>query len=376
MLGFDRRAAKVAWTVALIGLGLLTLYAVRNTIFVLVLALFFAYMVYPLVVRITALAPRRLSRPIATGLVFCMLLLAVAVMVGLVGPPIAEQASALSQEIPKLANGAKILDNVPLPDWLASYRGRLIQFVNDNLQSGTAYAMPIAKRIGAGALAVAGNLIYVVLIPILAFLLIKDGSTMRDAFLDWTRRGEHAEMWRRIVGDLDTLLGGYMRALLILSLATIVVYSIVFSLAGVPFGLLLAVLAGVLEFIPVLGPLIAALVCGVVAAVSGYDHVLAILGFIALYRLFQDYVLNPYLMSEGVTVPPLLVLLGLVAGEEIGGVAGVFLSVPVLAVAKILARRISHEWRVGPAADVAPPAAALPDAADKAAAAAAAAATP
>ncbi len=72
---------------------------------------------------------------------------------------------------------------------------------------------------------------------------------------------------------------------------------------------------------------------------------MAILGFIALYRIFQDYVLNPYLMSEGVTVPPLMVLLGLVAGDEIAGVVGVFLSVPVLAAAKILATRITQEWR-------------------------------
>ena len=131
---------------------------------------------------------------------------------------------------------------------------------------------------------------------------------------------------------------------MILALATIVVYSIAFSVAGVPYGLLLATLAGVLEFIPVLGPLAAALICVGVAGLSGYDHVLAILGFIAVYRVFQDYVLNPYLMSEGVTVPPLLVLFGLLAGEEIGGVAGVFLSVPVLAAAKILVKRIGAEW--------------------------------
>ena len=345
MLGFDRRAAKVAWTVSLVALALVTLYAVRNTIFLLVLALFFAYMVYPLVKRVNALAPRRLSHTVATALVFVLLLVAAALVVSVVGPPIADQASALSQEIPKLTSGSRILDSVPLPDWLASYRGRMVQFVNENLQNGTAYAMPIAKKIGAGVLAVAGNLVYVVLIPILAFLLIKDGSTMRDRFLAWTDRSAHAAMWQRIVDDLDSLLGGYMRALVILSLTTIVVYSIVFSLAGVPFGLLLAVLAGILEFLPVLGPLAAAVIVGAVALLSGYDHVLAILGFIALYRVFQDYVLNPYLMSEGVTVPPLMVLLGLVAGDEIGGVVGVFLSVPVLATVKILATRINEEWR-------------------------------
>ena len=67
---------------------------------------------------------------------------------------------------------------------------------------------------------------------------------------------------------------------------------------------LLAALAGVLEFIPVIGPLGAAAVCLVVAGLSGYDHLLLLVGFIAVYRLFQDYVLNPYLMSDGVECRP------------------------------------------------------------------------
>ena len=59
-------------------------------------------------------------------------------------------------------------------------------------------------------------------------------------------------------------------------------------------------------------------------------------GFIVAYRAFQDYVLNPYLMSEGVEVSPLLVIVGLLLGDEIGGVAGIFLSVPVMAAIKII----------------------------------------
>lgn len=344
MLGFDRRAARIAWTVALVVLGLYIAYAVRHTAFIFVLALFFAYMLYPLVRRISGLAPPRLPKSVATAAVFALLLLLIVGIISLVGPPIVDQATTLSEKLPALTNGSDLFDRLPLPSWLASYRPRLTQFARDNLHSGTAVAIPVARQVGHAVLLVASNLIYVVLIPVLAFLLIKDGSSMRDGFLAWTGRKHHAGMWRSIVDDLDTLLGGYMRALLILAMATIVVYSIVFSIAGVPYGLLLAALAGVLEFVPVLGPLAAAAICIGVAGISGYDHVLAIVGFIAVYRVFQDYALNPYLMSEGVTVAPLLVLFGLLAGEEIAGVAGVFLSTPVLAAAKILINRIGAEW--------------------------------
>ena len=61
-----------------------------------------------------------------------------------------------------------------------------------------------------------------------------------------------------------------------------------------------------------------------------------LIGFIAAYRLFQDYVVNPYLMSEGVEVSPLMVIVGLLAGDQLGGVVGIFLSVPVMAAIKIV----------------------------------------
>jgi predicted PurR-regulated permease PerM len=105
--------------------------------------------------------------------------------------------------------------------------------------------------------------------------------------------------------------------------------------------MLLAGLAAVLEFIPFAGPLAASAAALVVAGFSGYDHLLWLLGFIVAYRVFQDYVLNPYLMSEGVEVSPLMVILGLLAGDQLGGVAGIFLSVPAMAALKIIFTRAS-----------------------------------
>jgi predicted PurR-regulated permease PerM len=105
----------------------------------------------------------------------------------------------------------------------------------------------------------------------------------------------------------------------------------------VPFALLLAGVAAVLEVIPVLGPLVAAAAIVGVALFSGYEHVGWTIAFIGGYRVFQDYMLNPWLMSEGVDVPPILVVFGLLAGEELAGVSGIFLSVPFLAALRMVA---------------------------------------
>ena len=203
--------------------------------------------------------------------------------------------------------------------------------------------MPIVRQVGQTALRLFGDLIFVILIPILSFLFIIGGASMRDSFLLWTAEGRHSPMWQHIVADLDKLFGRYIRALVLLSAATFVSYSVFFSVAGVPYGIVLAAVAAVLEFIPVIGPLVAAIAALVVAAVGGYDHLLVIVIFVGVYRLFQDYVLNPYLMSGGVAVRPLLVLFALLAGEEIAGVVGIFLSIPAVAAARIAILRIRED---------------------------------
>jgi predicted PurR-regulated permease PerM len=210
--------------------------------------------------------------------------------------------------------------------------------VRGQIETGTDKAVPMARSVGLGVVHAASNLIYLVLIPILSFLLIKDGPQMRDMCLALLNQ-RHRRLWSQIVDDLNVLLSKYVRALLFLSLATLTCYGIAFSVLGVPYAFLLAVSAGLLEFVPFAGPLAAVAITMVVAIFSGYPHLIGLVVFFGLYRMFQDYVLNPYLMSEGVEVSPFLVIVGLLAGDQLGGVAGIFLAVPVIAMLKIILGR-------------------------------------
>jgi predicted PurR-regulated permease PerM len=144
-----------------------------------------------------------------------------------------------------------------------------------------------------------------------------------------------------------------MRALVILSLNTFICYATFFAILHVPYGILLAVLAMMLEFIPMIGPLVAGVTILLVAAVAGAhlvaghivagEHLLAILIFLIVFRLFQDYVLSPQIMGQGVELHPLLILFGVFAGAEIAGIAGSFLSVPLLALIRILYMRMRRQ---------------------------------
>jgi predicted PurR-regulated permease PerM len=211
------------------------------------------------------------------------------------------------------------------------------------MQGGQAQALPAARQLGVGLFHAAGNLIYVVVVPIFSFLMIRQAQAIEDFFATLARR-QHGMVWTKIVRDLNFLLSRYVRALALLSLAALVVYGVVLSLLGAPFALLLAGVAGLLEVIPVFGPLAAGIAILTVALFNGYPHVWWLLAFVVGYRIFQDYVLNPYLMSEGVHVPPILVVFGILAGDELAGVAGIFLSIPVLAAARIIYGRIRADY--------------------------------
>jgi predicted PurR-regulated permease PerM len=188
---------------------------------------------------------------------------------------------------------------------------------------------------GLKFISVASNIIYVVIVPVLAFFFLKDGDAIRRHILETLDGGQLRAVVDSVMSDIHILLAQYMRALVLLSLATFTAYAFFFTIIKMPFGVLLAVLAMFLEFIPMIGPLTAAATILLVTLVSGAPF-WQVAVFLIAYRMFQDYLLSPHLMSQGAALHPLLVLLGVFGGAEVAGVAGSFLSVPVLATARIL----------------------------------------
>jgi predicted PurR-regulated permease PerM len=184
---------------------------------------------------------------------------------------------------------------------------------------------------------------------VLAFLFLKDGATIRDHVLSLIDPGPQRKLLNGILLDMDLVLAHYMRALVLLSGTTLTCYSIFLTIMGVSYSILLGVLAALLEFIPVIGPLAAAVIVVAVGGASS-GHVVALLIFVAAFRMFQDYVVAPHVMGHGVELHPILVLFGVFAGAELAGVAGTFLSVPILALARVLYRRVCQARQIAQAA--------------------------
>jgi predicted PurR-regulated permease PerM len=330
MLGIELRAARITWTVALVLLALWLVYLLRSTLFVFILAVLFAYLLAPLVNLLDRFLPvsKTGTRTPALALAY-VIVVGLVVLAGiLIGTRVVEQATELAQRFPHILEGWEATFQTRVPD---SLKAQVMVRFNELIAALPEYGLKF--------LALMGNLIYVVIIPVLAFLCLKDGDVVRRHVLGLVEPGPRRAFFDGFLADIHLLLAHYMRALVLLSATAFAAYSIFLAVLGVHYGILLGVLVGALEFIPMIGPLAGGVIVLVVAgAFSG--HLLAILIFIVAFRMFQDYVVSPHLMGKGVELHPLLVLFGVFAGAELAGVAGTFLSVPLLALVRVLYLRI------------------------------------
>lgn len=333
MFGIDERALRVVWTVFLFTLLLVIVYFIRPTLLLFGAAIFFAYMLSPVVSLIERFIPRR--RSLALALVYVSLV-GLLVFLGFeLIPAFAREATSLIETLPSKITGGS-LAKIPLPGFLEPVRDQVIGILNKGATNLASSAVPFLQRAGTEILSGLGAILPAILVPILAFFFLKDARTIRDAILGAVEDGHDRSTAALIIDDIHQVLRSYIRALVLLAVAAFCCWGIFLSAMRYPYELLLAGIAGLLEFIPVVGPAAALVIMLIVLLVTNAGGLLWIVIFWGCFRIFQDYVLSPYLMSTGIELHPLLVLFGVLAGEQIGGIAGMFFSVPVIAILRVI----------------------------------------
>jgi predicted PurR-regulated permease PerM len=295
-------------------------------------SLLFACLLEPLAERMSAWLPAR-NRTLAIALAFLLVIGAFSAVLIAIGAKVAVQAKQLASHPPDVRQFLnRIAQSWPVLGPAAeAAEGRI-----RNQLGELAAAVP---KFGMGMLAASTNLIYLVVVPIVAFFMLKDGAGLRDGLLGMIPSETSRTEASRTVCEIQDLLSRYMRALLVLCSVVLLVFSAVLSALGVPYALLLASIAFLCEFVPVAGPLTALIVIVAVTALSGYPHALWVFAFLAGFRMLQDYVISPKVMGRGVEIHPLWIIFGVFAGAELAGIAGVFLSVPAMAVIRLLATK-------------------------------------
>jgi predicted PurR-regulated permease PerM len=181
--------------------------------------------------------------------------------------------------------------------------------------------------------AILGYLTYLpwmILVPVLAFFMLKDAALFEQEIVSFmpTERLRKRVHW--LLLDVSRTLAAYIRAQLTACLVIWMLVTAGLGVIGVPYALVLGAVAGVLEFVPLVGPLISAIViCGLGLTESWQTAVIAAL-FLLVLRIVQDYVIYPKIVGHGIKIHPLVVVIAILCGAEIGGLIGIFLAVPVV----------------------------------------------
>ena len=338
MLGVDQRVLKIVWTVFVFALAVTLIYLIRDALITFTLAIFLALLLSPLVSIVDHFTSVRVPRTVALMVVYVLMIAAFAAVLMGIASAVAVDARALSARLPDSLRSDP-LGGLSLPAWLDPARERLGIWLHDRLDELGNNALSLIGQALRQLFTRLGSAVSAVLVPILAFFFIKDGKKLHDGFIHRVDR-KHQFLVHQILQDLHRVLAQYLRALVILSCVAFAFYAAFLSLTGASYAVLLAGIAGILEFIPAVGPFIAMVIIGAVGLFSGYTHWVLLVIFLVVYRVAQDYILQPLLLSSGMRIHPLLIIFGVLAGGELGGIPGIFFSIPLIATLRVIFLRL------------------------------------
>lgn len=314
--------------------------------FMIVLAIFFAYLINPLVELIRkpfeATYPRVMPRSLAIALSFLIVFSVLGAGIYYLAPGISRQAKTFVANIPSYTTSVQTaindmnrrFDTMRIAD---NVQEQINERINLFLETAGTLVTTI---LGMSAIYAVTYLPWLILVPILAFFFLKDAHLFRVALLrvvpvgDWRSRAES------IMADVNATLTAYTRAQLISCVLIGFLCTVGFYLLGNDYALLLGILAGVLELIPLLGPLTIAIVATTVSGLeSGWQALWTAL-FLGILRIIQDYAIYPRIIRDGIHLHPLAVILSVLAGEQVAGIPGVFIAIPLVALLTVLYKHV------------------------------------
>jgi len=335
----DSRTARVLVTVLLFALALGFLYVTRDTLIAFLFAIFFAYLMSPAVAHLERLLRGRVR---AIAVIYMLLLALVIIFFVIVGPKVTREAGRLGQSLPGLISQ---LSSGQLASRLGAEHGwnyNTTVFVQSFLISHQNDITQLAQHIGLRTADVAKQAWLLFIVPLLSIFFLKDGRLFSEVLLSTIQSRPQREFLENVLGDLNKMLAHFIRAQLTLAALSLVVYSAFLGVMRVPYALVLGTVGGVFEFVPVVGPLVAGVAIISVALLMSYPHWLIVLIFLVAWRMIQDYVSSPRIMGESMELHPLAAIFGVMAGGEVAGILGIYLSIPVMASLRIVFRR----WRL------------------------------
>jgi predicted PurR-regulated permease PerM len=268
---------------------------------------------------VTKLTTWRIPRGLSVVLCYVLILGGIGFLISLIIPPLVEQSTNFVTNLPRF------ISNVGLNKVVSD------QIINQGISQLGSLPSGVLKF----GVSVFSNFINVLAVLFLAFYLLVSRNKL-DSQISFLFGEEKRTQIEKVVNLWEKRLGSWARGQFILMVIIGVVTYIGLLLLGIPYALPLAILAGILEIVPTLGPIVASIPSILIGLSISPLMGLAAASLAFLINQTENYVLVPKVMEKSVGVSPIIILLTLAVGLRIAGVIGVLISVPVLLTVKIL----------------------------------------
>lgn len=350
-LTLGRRALIFWFLLVLLGIGLLALQllsAVHVVAKLTAVSLLLAYVLFPAVNYLSD--KRKINRIASIVLVYASVALVMALTLAYILPVLHRQftdfwgtlrffAGNLQQNLDDLllkakANAPPFLQD-PLND-LDPQAVQLPHLLKEFQESAPTWLGSTFSSVFSGFKAAAGALATTVLVPLFTFYILMDSRKYSEGFLRLFPSRWKPDV-RSLLNEIDLVLGNYIRGQLMVCFTVGVSIAIVLSLLGVPYSILIGVFAGVVDIIPYVGVAIGMIPAALIAlGVKGPLFALVVVIAMEVVHWSEGHIIVPAIIGHSVGLPPLVVMIALGMGAELGGVMGMFLSMPIAAILRVL----------------------------------------
>jgi predicted PurR-regulated permease PerM len=332
-----RRVVWATLVLVFVALSFWLLYRFNQVVFILFIAIVMGTVIRPVV---TWLQRRGLPRITGVILVYLLLLALLLSFVLLLFPLIVKQGTTIVAAVPDYYQS--------LREWMVNYPNQLIVRLSEFLSATlpglepiqqTGQQMLASAEQALGYVALAAKVIFIAIaILLLAFHWTLDGPRTIQSLLLLVPEGQR-ESISELISAMETKVGFYLAGQGVLCLAIGILALVAYLLIGLPNALVLALVAGVLEAVPMVGPLLGAIPAALVAlSIAPAKLVWVIVATVVIQQL-ENSLLVPRVMRKAVGVNPFVTLLALFAFSSLFGIAGALMAIPMAAIIQLLLDR-------------------------------------
>jgi predicted PurR-regulated permease PerM len=346
----NTKRIRLALTLALLLLVSAFLYQARAALLPFFVGAILAYVLLPLInwldrnMRII-IRGERITRSLAVLIAYSLSILIIVGLLTFAIPLIVTQLNVLGQALPGLARRVYSAAPEVVQLWLDRYnrtvpeeiRLALERSVQDTLQSLLAALQAGAFKTVSVLFSTVSFVLGLLIVPLWMFYFMRDQPEI-DAALYRVVPLAYREDVRSVRALVDAVLSAYLRGQIILSFAVGIMSTLGLELLGIDFALLLGTISGLLEVVPVIGPILAAIPMILVALATSPSKLLWVILLAFAVQQIENYVLVPQITHGTVKLHPAMAMIVLVVGSAVGGILGVLLSIPLAAITRDIVR--------------------------------------